>query len=61
MQESKRAKRLKNIPYQLKYFTPNLPNKNFKSSHLMSEELLKHPSEAIDNQNKWQLKTHISR
>ncbi|CAD8137251.1 unnamed protein product [Paramecium octaurelia] len=59
MQESKRAKKLKNIPYELQYFTPKLPNKNFTSSHLMSDELLKPSSESIENKDKWQIKSHI--
>ncbi|CAD8059449.1 unnamed protein product [Paramecium sonneborni] len=61
MQESKRAKRLKNIPYQLQYFTPKLPNKNFTSSHLMSNELLKPSTDSIENKDKWQIKSHFTR
>ncbi|CAD8061348.1 unnamed protein product [Paramecium sonneborni] len=57
-QESLRAKRLKNIPYQLQYFIPNLPNKNFKSSHLMSSKLLETPRSTLYNKDKWQLNTH---
>ncbi|CAD8144472.1 unnamed protein product [Paramecium pentaurelia] len=59
MQESKRAKRLKNIPYELQYFTPKLPNKNFTSSHLMSNELLKPSTDNIENKDKWQIKSYI--
>ncbi|CAD8056538.1 unnamed protein product [Paramecium sonneborni] len=61
MQESLRAKRLKNIPYQLQYFTPKLPNKNFTSSHLMSNELLKTTTDNIENKDKWQIKSHFTR
>ncbi|CAD8053401.1 unnamed protein product [Paramecium sonneborni] len=61
MQESLRAKRLKNIPYQLKYFIPNLPNKNFKSSHLISNQLLETPKKTIYNKDKWQVNTHKTR
>ncbi|CAK58456.1 unnamed protein product (macronuclear) [Paramecium tetraurelia] len=58
-QESKRAKRLKNIPYELQYFTAKLPNKNFTSSHLMCNELLKPQSNSIENKDKWQIKSYI--
>ncbi|CAD8133706.1 unnamed protein product [Paramecium octaurelia] len=61
MQESKRAQRLKNVPYELQYFQTKLPTKNFKSSHLMSEDLLNQPGEQIDNQQKWQMRSHINK
>ncbi|CAD8139131.1 unnamed protein product [Paramecium octaurelia] len=60
-QESLRAKRLKNIPYELQYFIPNLPNKNFKSSHLMSSKLLEKPKCTLYNKDKWLLNTHKTR
>ncbi|CAD8135399.1 unnamed protein product [Paramecium pentaurelia] len=60
-QESLRAKRLKNIPYQLQCFIPNLPNKNFKSSHLMSSKLLEIPKSTLYNKDKWQLNMHKTR
>ncbi|CAD8139801.1 unnamed protein product [Paramecium pentaurelia] len=59
--ESVQAKRLKNIPYQLKYFIPNLPNKNFKSSHLMNKKLLETPQNIIQNKDKWQLNKYKTR
>ncbi|CAD8049262.1 unnamed protein product [Paramecium sonneborni] len=61
MQESKRAQRLKNVPYELQYFQTKLPTKIFKSSHLMSEDLLNQPSESINNQQKWQMRSHINK
>ncbi|CAD8133876.1 unnamed protein product [Paramecium pentaurelia] len=61
MQESKRAQRLKNVPYELQYFQTKLPTKNFKSSHLMSEDLLNQQSESIDNKQKWQMRSHINK
>ncbi|CAD8132997.1 unnamed protein product [Paramecium octaurelia] len=59
--ESLQAKRLKNIPYELKYFIPNLPNKNFKSSHLMNSKLLETPKVTIQNKDKWLLNVHKTR
>ncbi|CAD8100885.1 unnamed protein product [Paramecium sonneborni] len=61
MQESKRAQRLKNIPYELQYFQTSLPTKSFKSSHLMNEELLKRPKDQIDSQQRWQLHSHFNK
>ncbi|CAD8197255.1 unnamed protein product [Paramecium octaurelia] len=61
MQESKRAQRLKNIPYELQYFQTSLPTKSFKSSHLMNEELLKKPKEQIENKQRWQLHSHFNK
>ncbi|CAD8107410.1 unnamed protein product [Paramecium sonneborni] len=61
MQESKRAQRLKNIPYELQYFQTSLPTKSFKSSHLMNQELLKKPKEQIDNQQRWYLHSHFNK
>ncbi|CAD8050448.1 unnamed protein product [Paramecium sonneborni] len=60
MQESKRAQRLKNVPYELQYFQTKLPTKSFKSSHLMNENLLNQPNESFNNRQKWQLRSHIN-
>ncbi|KAM3143749.1 hypothetical protein pb186bvf_004254 [Paramecium bursaria] len=53
-------RQLKNVNYVYKYFGQRLPSKDFKSSHLVCEELYEKQPELVQ-QRKWEINSHINK